>query len=163
MITPMRHWVLSVLSAAVLVVPSAAGALVHVCAEMGSVALGACGCEREHDSPAAQGESHAAHHAAHREQAGHGEHAKADPASPASTAWQTESCCDSEVQPARRTDGGPSASEPTIDFSKVNLGASSIPIGVTDQLAFRDGLCRERGPPPSVGPPLFKRHCSFLN
>jgi len=127
-----------------LVASGAAGMALHVCEAMGGVLVGDCGCETR---------------AGHRSHAGHAGHAAKD----APIQLRAQPCCTVELS-------GASQLVATQEVSWQQVGEAAVAVvastghGVASSRQLCDpGLVRERAPPNVHGPPLFIRHCSFLN
>lgn len=135
---------LALLFSVFLAASGTSGMALHVCQSMGGVSLGDCDCDRE------------------SEHAGHGDHADHVHHAPGPKLEQ-RSCCSVELTDAESVLATHKASTPRVDDAPVaivGLGLSSAP---TSRLGCDPGLFRERAPPSTHGPPLFIRHCSFLN
>jgi hypothetical protein len=143
----MRKQLLALLVSVPLVASGAAGVVLHVCQSMGGVVVGDCDCEKQ------------AHHGDH---AGHGEGAS-HAAHQADTKLQTQPCCTVEFSNASQLIATQEAFSPRVDEASVALIVPTDGNVVTSRRVCDAVLFRERAPPNIHGPPIFVRHCSFLN
>jgi hypothetical protein len=121
-----------------------AGVALHICQSMGGIAAGDCDCEMQ---------------TAH---AGHGQHATHRHQVPGPK-LQGHPCCTvtlTEASPAVATHEASTVRVDDAPVAFIGLRESSQP---KSRLACNLDLLRERAPPNIHGPPLFVRHCSFLN
>ena len=142
----MQRRLLAVLLSIPLAAAGATGAVLHVCQSMGGVAGHGCDCEKD---AVHQGHAEHDHHVAHA----HPSHAK----------LESQPCCTVEISDAAALVATHESVEPEVDhagFAFVALAGSSIP---ALRVTCDSTLLRERAPPKAHGPPLFVRHCAFLN
>lgn len=143
----MRTRVLAVLLSIPLAAAGATGAVLHVCQSMGAVASHGCDCAKQahHRSD----EAHGHHHAAH--------------ASKSVDKVQAQPCCTVEISDASAFVATHEAASLQIDDASsvfASVDGSSAP---STRWACDPQLLRERAPPDTGDPPLFVRHCAFLN
>ena len=134
----MRKQLLALVISVPLVASGAAGVVLHVCQAMGGVVVGDCGCEKR------------AHHGEH---ADHGEGAK----------LHKQPCCTVELSNAGELVATQELSRQLIDEATVALVGPAASAVTASREVCDLGLFRERAPPNIHGPPIFIRHCSFLN
>jgi hypothetical protein len=135
---------LALLFSVPLLASGVAGVALHVCHSMGGIASGECDCEKQ------------ATHAHHGEHGAHGHHIPGPK-------LQSQPCCSITLTEASPVLAIQEASTLQVDdaaFAITGLCESWAP---ASRLASNFGLLRERAPPSDHGPPLFVRHCSFLN
>jgi hypothetical protein len=142
----MRRRLFAVLFAIPLVASGAAGVVLHVCHSMGGEVVGGCACETQAEHAHA-GRSDDGHHAAHEPRA----------------KLQTQPCCSVEL-----SSGGQLLATQEVTWQQVEdaplVPLTSPVIAVAAARAVCDpGLLRQRAAPNIHGPPIFLRHCSFLN
>ena len=135
---------LALLFSVPLVASGVAGVALHVCQSMGGIAAGDCDCEKR------------AAHAHLGEHTGHAHHVPGPK-------LQNQPCCSTTLIEA----------SPTVALHKAsNFKLHDAPFAITDlceapssasRISSSVVLLRERAPPTKHGPPLFIRHCSFLN
>jgi hypothetical protein len=127
-----------------LTVSGAASVALHVCQSMGGVAVGGCDCDEQVDH--GNHDDHGAH--------GHaGRFAK----------LEAQPCCTVELSdssPLVATHEASASYAGDAGFAFVGFGHQPVP---RSMLRCGSELLRERAPPEANGPPLFIRHCSFLN
>lgn len=143
----MRRRFLAVLMSIPLAVSGAAGVALHVCQAMGGVATAGCDCEKQ-DRNEDHGEH--AHHAAH---AKHRAPVQVEP----------QPCCTVELSSPSTPMATNEATSPRVfdaAVAFVGLAGTELPVF---RLADGVDVFRERAPPNIHGPPIFVRHCSFLN
>jgi len=143
----MRRRLLALLLSVPLVASGGASVVLHVCQSMGGVVVGDCDCEKQ------------AHHGDH---AGHGEGAS-HAAHQADTKLQTQPCCTVDLSNASQLVATQEAFSPRVDEASATVVASTDRAVVASRQVCDLGLFRERAPPNIHGPPIFVRHCSFLN
>ena len=143
----MRRRLLALLLSIPLAATGAAGVALHVCQSMGGAALGDCDCEKQSG------------HAAHTEHAEHGAHAH----HASGPKLEGQPCCSIELTEASRVVATHEASMLRVEDAPIAfVGLTNTP-ALQSRFACDLGLLRERAPPNIHGPPLFVRHCSFLN
>jgi len=130
-----------------LVASGAAGVVLHVCHSMGGVLVGDCGCETQ------------ARHGGQGSHLGHAGHAAKD----APAQLRAQPCCTVELFSANQLVATQEVSGQQVDEATVAVVASTSGSVASSRELCDAGLVRERAPPNIHGPPLFIRHCSFLN
>jgi hypothetical protein len=146
--TGMRRQLLSILIAAALVGPSAAGMLVHICHSMGGIVVGDCDCEKMH------------HRA--NESVDHQGHATKS-AEPSFARLRAGRCCNLGGALVEPQHVGPQPSDARMELAKLATVFVPPEVPRVFGVACDGSLGRERGPPLRDGPPIYKRNCAFLN
>ena len=125
----------------------ATGAVLHICQSMGGVAVHGCDCETQAHH---QGDdTHAGHHAAH--------------APKSVDKVQAQPCCTVELSDAGAFVATHEADSLQIDDASSVFAAVEGSSAPSTHWACSPQLLRERAPPDTSGPPIFVRHCAFLN
>lgn len=149
----MRRQLLTLVLSIPLLASGAAGVVLHVCQSMGGQVIGDCDCDEKNE------------HAEHAEHTEHADHSKAAHHSAHEDAakLQPQPCCTIELSSASQALATQELARPDIaqaSLASVSLHDNSI---LSSRQACGHGLLRERSPPNVHGPPIFLRHCSFLN
>jgi hypothetical protein len=139
----MRRRLLALVLSIPLVASGAAGVMLHVCHSMGGLVVGDCNCEKQ-----AQHGDHAGHRAA---------------AHKAASKLQKQPCCTVELSSTSQLVATQEVSWQQVDEATVALVGATDGGIASSRLACDPALLRERAPPNIHGPPIFIRHCSFLN
>ena len=142
----MRRRLFAILFTIPLVASGAAGVVLHVCHAMGGVVVGGCGCETQPEHAHA-GHSDGAHHTAHERGA----------------KLQTQPCCSVELSSGSQLLATQEATWQQVEDAAVALVSPPAPMVAAARQVCDPGLLRQRAPPNIHGPPIFIRHCSFLN
>ena len=125
------------------------GVALHVCQSMGGTVVGNCDCadERKPDHGVHSAHAHHTKHAEHEGQAKLG----------------AQPCCTIELYEARAPVATHRGNVPEVDDAPIAITTLHASISTTARWDSEANLFRERAPPNAHGPPLFIRHCSFLN
>ena len=142
----MRRRLFAILFAIPLVASGAAGVVLHVCDAMGGVVVGGCGCETEPEHAHA-GHSDGAHHAAHEQGA----------------KLRTQPCCSVELSSGSQLLATQEVTWRQVEDAAVALASPPATMVAAARQVCDPDLLRQRAPPNIHGPPIFIRHCSFLN
>ncbi len=121
-----------------------AGVALHVCQSMGGIAAGDCDCAKQ------------ATHAHNGEHVAHAHHAPGPKV-------ESQACCSTTLTEASLVVATHEASTLRVDKAPVAITSLCKAHAPISRLASGSALLRERAPPTHHGPPLFIRHCAFLN
>lgn len=143
----MRGRLLALLLSIPLIASGAAGVVLHVCQSMGGLVAGDCDCEKQAERGAHADHGEGAKHAAHE----------------AGAKLLAQRCCTVELSSSGELVATQEASAPQIDEASIALVGPTEGSIIASRRVCDLGLFRERVPPNIHGPPLFVRHCSFLN
>lgn len=143
----MQRRFLAVLMSIPLAASGAAGVALHVCQSMGGMVTAKCDCETQDRHEGHGDHAHQAPHAKHR----------------APVRLEPQPCCTVELSSpsgpmATNEATSPRVFDPAVAF--VGLASAELP---ACRLSDGVDVFRERAPPNIHGPPIFVRHCSFLN
>lgn len=142
----MRNRLFALMFAIPLVASGAAGVALHVCHMMGGVVVGGCECDTM-ASHAHADHGDTAHQATH-----HG-----------GTKLQTQPCCTVELSSGSQLLATQEAAWQQVEDAQAAFVVPTASAVTNARQGCDAALLRERAPPNIHGPPIFVRHCSFLN